>query len=117
MQYAEFSDDGSRLAVGGDDWNGELLNGSTGAVIARFDRAGAAAQLQISKNGRFLITSSNDNAATVWDLATSKTLADLGGAGTVDLTTMSDDGRLIATINYGDFPNMLFAYHSCSGSL
>jgi WD40 repeat protein len=99
-KVAEFSPDGTQLAVGDDRGLLHILD-----VPARKERATVAAHkyrvstLAFSRDGRFLLTTGEgDRGARVWEAATGRKLAELGTRPIVG-AAFKGDGAQIATLD------------------
>jgi len=103
------SDDGSRLATGGEDgiarvWdltNGRLL----GTLSGHTERVWFCA---FSPDGRRLITTSLDGTARIWDLASPRAIAVLPHGGIVWSGTFIGDGRRVVTRGFGDATSQIW---------
>lgn len=95
---AVFFADGQRLATGAGDnsvrvW--DLANGTQQAVFAPTGRIGT---LAVSPDGKWLVTGSPGNEATVWNIQTRKPVATLSGhTGEVSAVAFSPTGALLVS--------------------
>jgi WD40 repeat protein len=106
-----FSRDGAVVAVAcwdldGDGRNGFVLlvNVATGKELQRIDRQGRSAHaLAFSPDGKTLATGGTGHTLRLWDVATGKEVSALAGhPGPITTTSLSGDGRLLATCSDHD---------------
>ncbi len=112
VNVAQFSKDGKWLATGGDD--SQILLWDVAEVIAKGDDAepiflnghlGKIVGLDYSQDSQFLISSSWDGTAKIWDLSKAGTRDALsislqGHEGPVNAASFSDDGQFAYTAGY-----------------
>jgi eukaryotic-like serine/threonine-protein kinase len=104
INSAQFSPDGSRIAVASDDNPAWVCDAATGRLIATF--AGHTEEIrsvQFSGNGARIATASDDDTARVWDSTTGGLMAELSGhTGDVNTAEFSPNGARIATASDDD---------------
>jgi len=85
------------LTLGGND--GRLWDRETGALQVRFSPHGAVASVDLSPDGKRLVTGSWDRSAKIWDLASGRVLVKLDGVhkGYVNSVRFSPDGTQVLT--------------------
>jgi WD40 repeat protein len=98
-----FSSDGKLLASGGRSYpsKAQIWDARTGKLLQVLDHAGYVLAERFSRHGRALLTSSQDGAAYLWDVATGQRRLLLvggpGAAGAINAAAFSPDGTEIAT--------------------
>jgi WD40 repeat protein len=69
-KHVDFSPDGTRLAVNGEDQHGEVWDLATGEQqLLLQGHTGSVLEIHYSHDGRYLVTASADNTVRVWDAA------------------------------------------------
>ena len=94
------SDERYVITASEDDTNGlQLWDAQTGIPVARFPtQIGAVRAIELTGNGKWLITGGNDKVVRLFDFATGKELARFGGHDAEVLTVaISPDGTWIAS--------------------
>jgi WD40 repeat protein len=93
-----FSPDGRTLLAFGEEGLG-LLDVETGKRVVLFlrDHSRAVSSARFGTDGRYLVTSSRDRTARIWDTATGKELFTLRHKYGVTRAVMTGDGRRVAT--------------------
>jgi WD40 repeat protein len=100
VQGAAFSRDGTRLVTRHGDWNGTLRVWDVAAgrdVATMTGVRGGLERIDVSPDGRLLLTGSEGNTLQIWELATRRKVADLRVTGAIEEAFFSDDGRWIVT--------------------
>jgi WD40 repeat protein len=95
---ARFTPNGENvLTIGGND--ARLWDVESRQQIARFSPHGAVADVDLSPDGKMLVTGSWDQSAKIWDVATATTMRKLDGVhtGYVNSVQFSPDGKLVLT--------------------
>lgn len=115
----DFSADGARVAVGGNDSDIRVMNATTGAELARYDRGGVVNQVAFSLDGNTLAVASGSLAKQacmvfVLDPATGAMLWALGHGEAVLRVAFSRDSTLLAA---GSDDGHVFVFEAAVGEL
>ena len=112
VNIAQFSDDGKWLATGGDDskillWRMDAIRkqGSDAEPIILNGHLGKIVDLSYSADSRYLISSSWDGSAKIWDMVKADSGNPLlmsleGHEGPVNAARFSDNGQFVYTAGY-----------------
>jgi WD40 repeat protein len=95
---ARFTPDGDQvLTIGGND--ARLWDTNTREQVVRFSPHGAVADVDLSSDGRLLVTGSWDQSAKLWDAATGAAVRKLDGVhkGYINSVQFSPDGKQVLT--------------------
>lgn len=95
---AQFTPSGDQvLTIGGND--AQLWDVASREEIIRFSPHGAVADVDLSANGKWLVTGSWDQSAKIWDTATGTAVRKLDGGhtGYVNSVQFSPDSQLVLT--------------------
>jgi WD40 repeat protein len=95
----------------------QVLNLATGQATPLLPNSDDHSPLAINPNGRFLITqrTENDGTLVLWDLATRRSIRELGESSKVWLAALSPDGTILATQDLAD--GTLTVRHTQSGEI
>src|SRR5262245_15575945 len=101
VDFAIFSPDGEKLAIGGYDHKVKLWDVATGQEIGAFEgHGGRVISGAFSPDGQRLATGSYDHTVKLWDTATGQELVTLNGhKGGVLAVAFSLDGRKLASVS------------------
>lgn len=100
VQSAAFSPDNKFVGIGGYDRDVKIYDVATEEEVARFVETGSVLDVNFSHDGKYFITASSSNTATIWDWkgVGKKSLASLiGHLGNVNSAVYSPDDKLILT--------------------
>lgn len=91
-----FSQDGTRIAFGGDSGRIRILDSATGAQIATLDHGSALREIAFSPDGQWVASGGEDGHAKVWKISTSQLVSDLVLKGPIDAVIFSPQGNELA---------------------
>ncbi len=95
---ARFFADGTRLATGAGDGTTRIWDVATGTEIMQLVGTGRTAVLDVSDNGRWIVTAGADQSAIVWDTQTGSRETELQGhEAEVTAASFAPGGKLLAT--------------------
>ena len=111
VQSAQFSPDGQRVVTASQDKTARLWDAATGKSIGKpMKHEDEVYSAQFSPDGQRVVTASKNKTARLWDAAAGKPLGvpikqaeQYGGFFGMQTARFSNDGRLIATGEGGDF--------------
>jgi WD40 repeat protein/serine/threonine protein kinase len=99
-QTARLSPDGQLLALGGFGHRVPVWRIATGSLVWEFPHNGKAAFAQFSPNGQWVVTTSEDKTARLWDLSTGQPMTEpLRHDGAVVWADVSADSRRVVTVS------------------
>jgi WD40 repeat protein len=97
---ASFSPDGKLLLLAWGSKSAQLRDADTGQVIRQFTHASVVYHAAFSSDGRYVVTSSQDGTARVWDVTTGKQAgAALEHSAFVAWSQFSSDGAKLLTVS------------------
>jgi len=96
---ASFSPDGKLLLLASGSKSAQLRDGFSGDLVREFAHKDLVYHAAFSVDGRYVVTSSKDNTARVWDVLTGKPAAPpLQHSGWVAWAQFSSDGNKLLTV-------------------
>lgn len=107
VQALDISPDGKRLALGTQNNLVKIYRiGPNQQLILQLDQFNDwVSDLRFSPDGQYLLTTSFDQRARVWDLKNKNLVLDIKHPGTVRSASFSPDGKYILTASWGEGAN------------
>ena len=95
-----FSPDGARILTVGTNNSAELLDATSGELVASFPHQDEVFQAEFSSDGARILTASRDKTAKLWDAALGKPIASFDHRDSVSWAGFSPDGTRILTVSW-----------------